>query len=388
MAAYVQEICEINVKCTSKDVCPFYSYINVMMKTFKQPVTYSPIDYDRISGRRVDGLIKNIYDWENYFYGGHKCSFGDIKASKMDSEVFERCRRASILDDKEDIYVLSYMNWFRSFFNLHILPLSANKRKPIKPVMLEQYQQLDNKSLNLYFNEVDIFHVFQENLIIQNPNYEEFMFEQEKSYDFIGEDSIFYKRIKTQNMIENEYYDYLKSQYTEQQIFEMYKIFLMKNPLEIPLWANTYRDPSSFSFHMDRQYPQYVDVIRAIDTPGRLYIVGDGPGTGSLAAWTVGREYISMEPNGIGDIAKAIGLIRGDINLVDKNDDILLLFNVVQYFTEEERIDYYEFRSILIIDEAMTEEMFDIKQRREDLYERRRKSNFVPHKQGAGKVFF
>jgi len=63
-----------------------------------------------------------------------------------------------------------------------------------------------------------------------------------------------------------------------------------------------------------------------------------------------------------------------------------LLFNVIQYIPEGELKEYYSYRNIVIIDEAMLAEYNEVKCRKQG--DRRRNDRmFRPHPQGGGKVF-
>jgi hypothetical protein len=261
-----EEIVKMKTECPYKDVCPFYNYMNVMMTTFRQPVIYSPIDYDIIKSRKMDTTIQNIYDFEKMLYGRHYCEFKDIKIQVLSQDVYNRCNLASDLTEKEPIYVLSYFNWFRSFFNLHIKPLIKNVKKKPKIKVVKSYKDIGQDYYAQYFKDFDIFNIFSE--IVPVDIDLQLYDVKDMEYDYIREDHCFMKRNNSMIEMEEEYYQFLKDNFEEGQIYEMYKIFIMKNPLEVPLWANTYNDPCSFNYHMDRQYPQYVDVIRAIQTEG------------------------------------------------------------------------------------------------------------------------
>jgi len=163
-----------------------------------------------------------------------------------------------------------------------------------------------------------------------------------------------------------EYYKYVVLHYEIGDIIEMYKIYLMNNPISVPLWDNEYNDPTSFLYYFDRQCPQYVDVFNAIEDQNRLYIVGDGPGTGSIAAWITDRQYLSQEPNDIGKIAKKIGIIKEGL---PKKDDIIVLFNVLEYIKVEKWTSYDR---VIIVDENFDKKL----------------PGFFPHSDGAGRVFY
>jgi len=383
------EVLEVDVVCDKNKECPFYKYMNTMMKMFRQPVTYSPIDQEKIKGRRIDSSIITIKDFEIWLYGGHCCSLSEIKIRNFNAKVFDRCLKASDLLSQEQIYHLSYYNWFRSFFNLHILPLKQNVRLEVVVRELEMSKDLSKEHYYLYFKDIDIFQLFEQGVISQEEDRQKYLHINREDYDFLTDQGDYVKRKRGIKLLEQEYFEYVKQNYHQDEIFQMYKLFQLRNPLEVPLWANMYNDSCSFNFHMERQYPQYVDVIRSIQDEGRLFIVGDGPGTASLAAWKVGRDYISVEPNEIGDIAKQIGLIKGSRDEVDKQNDILLLFNVSQYLTELERKDFFSFFNMIIIDEAMSEDYMELKKRMNGLQKRRGVYRpLIAHSRGAGKVFF
>jgi len=79
-----------------------------------------------------------------------------------------------------------------------------------------------------------------------------------------------------------------------------------------------------------RQLGQYLDIIRNC-RDRRYYIIGDGPGTASIACMMLDVPYFSMEPNDIGSKARSLGIITSDSFGELYEDDIVFLANVGDY---------------------------------------------------------
>jgi len=133
---------------------------------------------------------------------------------------------------------------------------------------------------------------------------------------------------------------------------------LRLNSDDLPLWAQDYHTPFSFSKHFEHQLFEYVEVLAKIKQKEDYiyYFVGDGPGTGAIACEILHLNYVSMEPNGIGKIAREIGLISdftpNDIKKEKKA--VLCLFNVVQYISLEQ---WLVTDRVLIVDPYLDEDL-------------------------------
>jgi len=86
----------------------------------------------------------------------------------------------------------------------------------------------------------------------------------------------------------------------------------------------------NFVDYFFRQLGQYLDIIRNC-RDRRYYIVGDGPGTASIACLMLDVPYFSMEPNDIGSKARSLGIITSDSLGELYEDDIVFLANVGDY---------------------------------------------------------
>jgi len=88
-----------------------------------------------------------------------------------------------------------------------------------------------------------------------------------------------------------------------------------------------------------KQLSQYIDIIRN-DCRRRYYILGDGPGTASIACLILGVDYVSMEPNGIGEKAIQLGIITSKEKPEINEEDIVFLANVGDYVNYNDYVDY------------------------------------------------
>jgi len=137
-----------------------------------------------------------------------------------------------------------------------------------------------------------------------------------------------------------------------------YRNLLRLNSDDLPLWAQDYHTPFSFSKHFEHQLFEYVEVLAKIKQREDYvyYFVGDGPGTGAIACEILRLNYVSMEPNGIGKIAREIGLISDFTPNDVKNEEkaVLCLFNVVQYISLEQ---WLVTDRVLIVDPYLDEDL-------------------------------
>jgi len=336
-----QSLYLLDERCGKEEKCPFYSRVNMMVRLFKQPELYTPVQYEDIKKRKVDMDIHKIIDFENLLYGGHCCDIAEIRKKRFDFFVFQRCKLATNYESLEPVYSLSYFNWFRQLFNMVFLPLELKnveeKEKPVSKLL-----DVKEDRLAEYFATSDILEIFDE---VKGSKMEFLNSKEDRDI---------------------EYFHYVRFNFSLERRIELYKRFLRKRPVTLPIWANEYDDPTSFLFYFEKQVPMYMDVLRSIEGDDRLYIVGDGPGTASIAAYTVGKRYASNEPNRIGLIAKELGIIKPEPL---KPTDIIILFNVLEYIKIEHFINH---QKIIIVDENYSKPI----------------EGLGFHPDGAGKVFF
>jgi len=141
-----------------------------------------------------------------------------------------------------------------------------------------------------------------------------------------------------------DYNDYVLSQ-TKNFVLQRYMSWMRLNNYTLPIADQDYSNPLNFVDYFFRQLGQYIDIIQK-NKSRRYYIVGDGPGTASAACIMLGVDYVSIEPNDIGKIARDIGIITSDELLEKRDDDIVFLANVGDY------VDYkdYEYYDRVIVD--------------------------------------
>jgi len=164
----------------------------------------------------------------------------------------------------------------------------------------------------------------------------------------------------------NDYLEFCDMYMTNYHKAIHYKKYLMRESITVPIWANTFSSPLSFLKYFEKQVSQYVDIFSNLKTGGRLFIVGDGPGTASLAAILAGRSYFSTEPNDIGKLARSLGIISGVNGIVEEND-IVCLFQVLKYGG----LEYLDCDRLIIVDDYL--EIEDLR--------------LAPLESGGGKVF-
>jgi len=96
-------------------------------------------------------------------------------------------------------------------------------------------------------------------------------------------------------------------------------------------------DISEISYHLEvydlfhyshQQMTEYSDIIDQFE---KVAIASDGLGVASYYCYKTGKDYISWEPNEIGNRARAVGLITHDKPLIDK-DRVYLYFHCHSYY--------------------------------------------------------
>jgi len=136
----------------------------------------------------------------------------------------------------------------------------------------------------------------------------------------------------------NDYSDFLSS-FNKMYLVECYLRWLRENNATLPIKDNDYSNPLNFVDYFFRQIGQYMDIIRhKLDR--KYFIVGDGPGTASVACMLLGVNYFSYEPNDIGSKAREISLITSRQRIDPDKDDIVFLANVGPYVDYNEYLDY------------------------------------------------
>jgi len=137
----------------------------------------------------------------------------------------------------------------------------------------------------------------------------------------------------------SDYHIYLSS-FNKFFLVNKYMDWMRKNNATVPIKDNDYSNPLNFVDYFNRQIGQYMDVIRQ-QRDRRYYIVGDGPGTASVACLLLGVDYYSYEPNAIGDRAREIGLVTSQYEGEPlPSVDIVFLANVDPYVDYDQYSDY------------------------------------------------
>jgi len=142
-----------------------------------------------------------------------------------------------------------------------------------------------------------------------------------------------------------EYYEYINFHFSQHKLVECYIRWMRDNDASLWISDIDYSNPLNFVAYFNRQLGQYIDIIKHCRNR-RYYIVGDGPGTASIACIILGVKYFSYEPNGIGDKARKLGIITSDKEGEIDKDDIVFLANVGDY------VDYkrYEEYDRIVVD--------------------------------------
>jgi len=149
----------------------------------------------------------------------------------------------------------------------------------------------------------------------------------------------------------NDYSVYLQS-LDKFFLMERYLVWMRENNCTLPIENQDYSNPLNFVDYFFRQIGQYMDIIRN-NLTRRYYIVGDGPGTASVACMMLSVQYVSMEPNSIGDKARLLGIITSDELPELFKDDIVFLANVGDF------VDYslYDAYDKIIVDYSGKEQV-------------------------------
>lgn len=350
--------------CKNKNkICPFYTFVNAQIKVADYSY-YRPIDQNAFERKR--GGIETFYEFEDSYLGGHFCEMDDmVNRAILNQDVYVSILKCANIQDVIVVHGITAKQWFwrvLSLLDRNILLEKRNKKS--ESVVYEQ----DPDSFSVvvsswleaehygcmasYFGDKDVLGLF-----IDTGANDRFV------YDY-----------------HDDYQDAVSTIYDKDFLYKKYRYAMYVNAITVPLWANTYHDPMSFSVHFERQVQQYVDVFSKC-SPGRLNIVGDGPGTASLAAYVVGRQYVSSEPNGIGSIARDIGLITSNQLCCIEKNDILCLFNVFSHVS----VDLYYHPRVIVIEQNFQQSMIRKKDKQKN------KKDYIPLKAlgtGAAKVYY
>jgi len=260
------------------DNCRMYTWIKTMMM-IAQGTCYPPVDRDRMRQRRVDPTITSFFDFEDVFLGGHFCNMESLKKNRIkDKKIQEKMKRSFDVLNTTPYYAFCSTVLFRTLFPVFRIPDENDK------VMLMSWKEAEMKNaLSEYFSGHDIFRLFGE---VKQSNFD-----------------ISYA---------DDYIPYILENYSRENIFRMYRTFLATTPGEFPLYEKEYPDIVGFTRHFEKQLSQYIEIFSQLKEKEILRIVGDGPGTASIAAFLVGRDYTSDEPGTIGSLARQLGIINYD----------------------------------------------------------------------------
>jgi hypothetical protein len=148
-------------------------------------------------------------------------------------------------------------------------------------------------------------------------------------------------------MQQEEYYDNMKKYYSIEERLDKYEFYMIQRQNKVPLMRQTYSDPLTFYATYRYQTTLYEELFKQL-VGTKLYIVGDGSGTASAAAIRNKIEYYSYEPNGIGMMARKLGIITSDVARKAGDQDVTFLGNVMGY---DLAVETFSDR-ILIVDES------------------------------------
>jgi len=212
--------------------------------------------------------------------------------------------------EKRNVYFdFSFSMAFRQMFCLVKKREIVKQEKRMK--IVSYYQAREKKVLKSYFKNIDWLELAKDE---SSPD----------MYDFkYGSDYHIYLSSFNKFFLVNKYMDWMR-----------------KNNATVPIKDNDYSNPLNFVDYFNRQIGQYMDVIRQ-QRDRRYYIVGDGPGTASVACLLLGVDYYSYEPNAIGDRAREIGLVTSQYEGEPlPSVDIVFLANVDPYVDYDQYSDY------------------------------------------------
>jgi len=144
----------------------------------------------------------------------------------------------------------------------------------------------------------------------------------------------------------NDYLAYVSATYSIADCVKMYLNYLDVNQMELKVGLNTWGNPRYFVDTMRRQIEMYGRIIRQ-HRDSFYHIIGDGPGTASIACIIEGVEYSSSEPNQIAQMAKELGIVR--LKKYEGKKKILFLANIAEYVDISSFVKNEE--KVIVIDE-------------------------------------
>jgi len=250
--------------------------------------------YVRANCKILETTIRCCNDFMSYAFVGGKIS-GGIKDKKWYNKIFNVMREHLSMRGCE-IYDFTMMKWFK-YYSMMLPRLKKNEI-----IEIDSYQKaIEYGVLKSYFGEKDYLMMSE------------------------GESDQFEYRYC------DDYYNWVRT-FEIEEIVRRYRSWLIRCQQNLSLSKGKYGDPLAFVEKMEKQIPLYVDIIKAIASDKELYIVGDGPGTASIAALMCSRPYFSYEPNPIGEEAVKLGIITQTQKQDSrKSKSVVLLFNVLEY---------------------------------------------------------
>jgi len=144
-------------------------------------------------------------------------------------------------------------------------------------------------------------------------------------------------------MYDDDYDNFLRN-YTTLQLAQYYMKWMREHNATLTIKDQDYSSPLNFVDYFFRQLGQYIDIIQN-DRKRRYYIIGDGPGTASIACLILSVNYVSMEPNMIGAQARDLGIITDKDKPELEDDDVIFLANVGDYVNYA---DYDNYDKIIV----------------------------------------
>lgn len=311
------------MKCAQGIQCPLYKFA-MSMVNINDVNAYSLVEQEKIRHRKVDYAIVDIDDYIESVYGKHCCTMSELKEQKINRRIYELMEQSYDITLNSKIFFVCTQTWFRKVFS--VLPryikkkedkLTVNNWRDAKKIgALDQYFK-DQNELNIEFDKSTI--------------------DVEVEYG-------------------GDYYDYVNSTFELKDRVKLYHNML-KMTIDIkPEWAKDYESPYEFNAFFEQQLFDYIEVLSKVEDKEHsvFFFVGDGPGTGAIASIILGLEYMSMEPNGIGRIAKQIGIITGftqeDVERYEREtskNPVMCLFYVLKHVEKDMWYDNYP---MIIID--------------------------------------
>jgi len=284
------------------------------MSAFKDRSAFAPVMFGKLVTRDLDKSYVTYQDFYEDYYGRHCCNYDhqmmnihlneELHAEVLKMRTLESPRILELATKEIFWYVFAMLRYESVKKNIKNYFPVVPKLKPAKILVNDYLTAMKYGVLKTYFGEKDIFEVCVDKD------------ESDGDYDF---------------QVSDDYYDYINNNYYMTDRVEMYKRYVTMKSINYPMYPASYKDPLCFGRHFDVQLEQYIDIFSHIETKGRLYIVGDGPGTASIAAFITGRDYVSFEPNAIGDVARHLGIISTQTEPERNLGDIFILFHVTQF---------------------------------------------------------